>query len=96
MIGVYSYANGFDQSIDLVLMIHKDTILLKLAGRITQLRKEKQLSIHGLANAADIEYSLVQRVEKGKVDIQFTTLIAISRGLEVEVGEMLKDIQFQH
>jgi transcriptional regulator with XRE-family HTH domain len=75
-------------------MLNKEENLLKLATHITKLRKAKKLSIHGLANAADIEYSLLQRVEKGKVDIQFNTLVAIAQGLEMEFDEMTKGLRF--
>ena len=75
-------------------MTDKDPELLKLAARITELRKAKNLSIHGLADAADIEYSLLQRVEKGKVNIQFKTLVAISKGLDMHFDEMTNGLRF--
>lgn len=75
-------------------MIDKDTKLLKLASHITELRKAKNLTIHGLAQAAGIEYSLMQRVEKGKVNLQFTTLVKISKGLDMHFDEMINGLRF--
>jgi len=75
-------------------MKNKELILIKLAERITEVRKEKGLSIHGLANSADIEYSLVQRVEKGKVNLSFCTLVAIARGLNIDFDELTKGLKF--
>lgn len=75
-------------------MIDKDTKLLKLASHITEVRNTKNLSIHGLAQAAGIEYALMQRIEKGKVNLQFTTLVAISRGLDMHFDDMIKGLRF--
>lgn len=75
-------------------MTNKELILIKLAKRITEARKEKGMSIHGLASSADIEYSLVQRVEKGKVNLSFCTLVAISRGLNIDFDELMKGLKF--
>jgi transcriptional regulator with XRE-family HTH domain len=75
-------------------MINKASILLKLAAHITKLRKAKKMSIHGLAQSAGIEYALMQRIEKGKVNVQFTTLVKISRGLNMHFDEMMNGLQF--
>lgn len=75
-------------------MIDKDTILLKMASHITVMRNSKNLSIHGLAQAADIEYALMQRIEKGKVNLQFTTLVKISKGLDMHFDEMMNGLRF--
>jgi transcriptional regulator with XRE-family HTH domain len=75
-------------------MVDKRSCLLKLATRISELRKAKGLSIHGLANEAGMEYAQVQRILKGKVNIQFTTLIVISKGLDIEPDVLLKGLKF--
>jgi transcriptional regulator with XRE-family HTH domain len=75
-------------------MINKASILLKLAAHITKLRKAKKMSIHGLAQSAGIEYALMQRIEKGKVNLQFTTLVKISKGLDIHLDDMIDGLKY--
>jgi transcriptional regulator with XRE-family HTH domain len=70
-------------------MRSKEKILSRLAAHLTRLRKERGLSIRQLAAASELEYSQVQRIEKGKVNIAFTTLVALAQGLEMELAELL-------
>ena len=49
------------------------------------------LSIHQLAAAAGLEYSQIQRIEKGKVNFAFTTLVALAQGLDVDVHVLLAE-----
>jgi transcriptional regulator with XRE-family HTH domain len=70
-------------------MRSKEKILYRLAAHLTRLRKERGLSIRQLAAASELEYSQVQRIEKGKVNIAFTTLVALAQGLEMELAELL-------
>ena len=71
----------------------KDPILEAFGSHLTQLRKERKLSIHQLANACDMEYSHLQRIEKGKVNLVFTTLVAIAQGLNMSTGELLNQFK---
>lgn len=68
--------------------------ILEAFGRhLTQLRKERKLSIHQLANACDMEYSHLQRIEKGKVNLELTTIVAIAQGLNMPAKELLPEFQ---
>lgn len=62
---------------------------MRFAPLLTKLRQDKGLSIRQLAATSGLEYSLVQRIEKGKVNLTFTTLIALAQGLEVDPHELL-------
>lgn len=70
-------------------MTNKEKILTQFATHLTRLRKEKGLSIHQLAAVSGLEYSQIQRIEKGKVNFAFTTLVALAQGLEMDLDEML-------
>ncbi|MCA6450740.1 MAG: helix-turn-helix transcriptional regulator [Chitinophagaceae bacterium] len=70
-------------------MTNKEKILTQFATHLTRLRKEKGLSIHQLAAISGLEYSQIQRIEKGKVNFAFSTLVMLAQGLEMELDEML-------
>lgn len=67
----------------------KEGIKSAFAKRLTALRIEKDLSIRALANQAGLEFSQVQRIEKGKVNPALTTIIALANGLGVHPSELL-------
>lgn len=71
-------------------MNKKEEILASFAKNLTRLREEKGWSIRELANRANLEYSQVQRIEKGKVNFAYTTLLALAEGLELSPFELIK------
>ena len=64
---------------------------MRFASHLTRLRQEKGLSIRQLAATSGLEYSQVQRIEKGKVNLAFTTLVALAQGLELDLHELLEE-----
>ena len=70
-------------------MTQKDKILLKFAKHLTSLRLEQGISIRELASRSNLEYSQVQRIEKGKVNFAYTTLLALSEGLNISPSKLL-------
>ena len=72
-------------------MSNKEKNLTRFAVHLTKLRKEKGMSIRQLAAAAGLEYSQIQRIEKGKVNFAFTTLLALSQGLDMDVNTFLEE-----
>ncbi len=66
----------------------KDQIKIAFGAHLTTLRKERELSIHQLAHACDLEYSHVQRIEKGKVNVALTTLASLAQGLNISLEEL--------
>ncbi|MBI2284238.1 MAG: helix-turn-helix transcriptional regulator [Bacteroidetes bacterium] len=72
-------------------MTNKEKILIRFAAHFTRLRKEKGLSIRQLAAVSGLEYSQIQRIEKGKVNFAFSTLVALAQGLEMELDELLAE-----
>lgn len=72
-------------------MTNKEKILIRFATHLTRLRKEKGLSIRQLAAISGLEYSQIQRIEKGKVNFAFSTLVTLAQALEMELDEMLNE-----
>lgn len=68
----------------------KDFVKETFGKYLTQIRKERGLSIHQLANVCDMEYSHLQRIEKGKVDLALTTFVVILKGLELAPEQELQ------
>lgn len=71
--------------------MEKDQYKIAFGRHLTRLRKHKNLSIHQLAARCKLEYSHLQRIEKGRVNIALTTLIAVSTGLEISLKELFHD-----
>jgi transcriptional regulator with XRE-family HTH domain len=72
-------------------MINKEKILARFASHLTKTRQQKGLSIRQLAANSGLEYSQIQRIEKGKVNFAFTTLVALAQGLEVDLHDLLEE-----
>ena len=72
-------------------MTNKEKILARFALHLTRLRQEKGYSIRQLAAASGLEYSQIQRIEKGKVNFAFTTLTALAQGLDLELPALLEE-----
>jgi len=70
-------------------MTNKDKILSKFAKHLTSLREQQGISIRELASRSNLEYSQVQRIEKGKVNFAYTTLVALADGLNISPSELL-------
>jgi transcriptional regulator with XRE-family HTH domain len=64
--------------------------LKKLGANIKRLRQAKQLSLRQLSYACDIDNSKISKIEKGQVNITFTTILQLANALEVAPHELLK------
>ena len=73
-------------------MERKELIKANFGQHLQKLRSEKDLSIRSLATRSNLEYSQVQRVENGKVNVALTTIYALAEGLGIEPGELLTKV----
>ena len=53
------------------------------------LRTSKSFTLETLAYASDIEVSQVHRIEKGKINPTYTTLLALAAGLGITISELV-------
>lgn len=72
-------------------MNNKEVLLMNFANHLIKIRKKQKLSIRQLAASAGLEYSQLQRIEKGKVNFAFSTLEAICDGLNIPLNEFFMD-----
>ena len=70
-------------------MDSKEKIKKKFSENLTRLRESKGISIRELALRANLEYSQVQRIEKGKVNLSLTTITCLADGLDIHPKKLL-------
>ena len=75
----------------LVLMnnLRDKSTLEHFGARLKELRLKKGMTLEQLAFEADIELSQVHRVEKGKINPTLTTLMALAKGLDITLAELM-------
>ena len=60
-----------------------------LAENIRKHRTVKNLTMQVLANKADIEYSQISRIERGKINTTVSVIFAIANALEIKPCDLL-------
>ena len=65
-----------------------DKIHKAFGKKLKKLRKERNLSTRGFADTAEIASSQVWVLETGKGDPSLTTLLAISKALDVSLNDL--------
>jgi transcriptional regulator with XRE-family HTH domain len=74
----------------------KSKIQYLLGKRVRQLRLEKKMSLRGLSQKCDLDYSDIGKYEKGEVNIQLSTIYELAKGLEVHPKSLFDfDISFE-
>ncbi len=71
-------------------MTSTEKALAKFGANLRKLRESKGMSIHELAAAAGLEYSQVQKTEKGRVNIKLQTVFALAEGLNISPDVLFK------
>jgi transcriptional regulator with XRE-family HTH domain len=70
----------------------KEKVLKKFGKRLIALRKEKGLSTRELAAAAGLEYRQVLQIEAGRTNLLFTTMLALSKGLDIAPDKLFESL----
>ena len=68
--------------------IGKSTFLVLIGLRLRELRIDRKLSLRQLAMRCDVDYSDIGKIEKGNRNIQLTTILELSKGLEIHPKEL--------
>jgi len=63
--------------------------LKKLGANIKRLRESKNLSLRELSYECDIDNSKISKIEKGQINITFTTILQLANALEVKPSDLL-------
>jgi len=75
-------------------MDRKEKLLRKFGKRLTALKKEKGLTTRELAAAAGLEYRQVLHIEEGKTNLLFTTILSLSKGLEMTPDKLFETLDW--
>lgn len=68
---------------------------IQLGLRISELREAQGLSVRRLALIAGTGYSHLAKIEKGQVDVRYSLLCRIAAALDVKVGDLTEDSNFE-
>lgn len=64
-----------------------------LGEAIGQLRSEANLTLEELADKADMRFQLISELERGTTNPMLSTLVRISKGLDIELSELSKRLE---
>ena len=70
----------------------KDVALRKFGQRLAALRRQKRLSVRELAARSGLTGRQIEQIEAGKINLLFTTIVALARGLGVDPEELLETL----
>jgi transcriptional regulator with XRE-family HTH domain len=70
----------------------KEVIKKKFGATIQQLRKSKQLTLRQVASACRLDNSKIAKIEDGKFNVSLSTIIELSRGLNVAPSSLLNEL----
>ena len=73
-------------------MDRSEKALRKFGRRLTALRQQKEMTIRDLARRSGLDGRQIGRIEAGKVNILFSTILALARGLGITPEELLESL----
>jgi transcriptional regulator with XRE-family HTH domain len=73
-------------------MDRSEKALRQFGRRLTELREQKELTIRDLARRSGLDARQISRIEAGKVNLLFSTILALARGLGVSPEELLESL----
>jgi transcriptional regulator with XRE-family HTH domain len=73
-------------------MESNEDALRRFGARLSMLRQQKKMTIRDLSLASGLEPGQIERIEEGKVNFLFTTILALAKGLDTDPGELLETL----
>ncbi|HTR31343.1 MAG TPA: helix-turn-helix transcriptional regulator [Puia sp.] len=73
-------------------MERNEKSLRRFGQILTQLRKQKNYTTRDLALRSGMDARQLTRIEAGKVNIHFTTILALAKGLGITPEELLESL----
>ncbi|MDE1480420.1 helix-turn-helix transcriptional regulator [Xenorhabdus bovienii] len=69
-------------------------ILKSFGLRVKKIRTEKKISQEDLAELSGLHRTYISSLERGVRNPTLTTLISVSKGLNIEINELLQELDF--
>ena len=69
----------------------KEILKKKFGSTIQRLRKNKRLTLRQVAAACQLDNSKIAKIEDGKFNVSLSTIIELSRGLDVAPSSLLAE-----
>ncbi len=77
------------------MILKKDRDLLKEFGKnLKKLREAKVFTLIALSYECDIDYSDINKIEKGQKNVTLKTIVELAKGLDVSPKKLL-DFEFE-
>jgi transcriptional regulator with XRE-family HTH domain len=73
-------------------MDRNEKSLRRFGQLLAVMRKERNLNVSELASRSGLAPRQLKRIEAGAVNIHFTTILALARGLGITPEELLKSL----
>ncbi len=70
----------------------QEDIIIQISNRLRDLRKEKNITLQELADAAGVSKGMLSQVENNRTIPSLTVLLNLIRSLEVDFNDFFKDI----
>ena len=70
---------------------NQDAYLKKVGQTLRRKRKEKGLTMEGLAMEAEMEYRQLGRIERGEVNTSLISLLRLCEALNIEMKELFDE-----
>ncbi len=70
----------------------KEVVIKKVGSNIRKQRLSKGLSLNKLSIESGIDYSLLSRIEHGKINTSIYQFYKISKSLNTKMSEILEDV----
>ena len=64
--------------------------LQKFGQNLRKIRDSKNLSLREVSLNCNIDNSKISKIEQGRINITYTTLLELANGLKVDPSELLK------
>lgn len=68
--------------------LDKKDFQILFGKQLEKFRKAKKLSYRQLAQRCDLDYSDISKIEKGETNIQLSSVLQLSKGLNVHPSEL--------
>jgi len=73
-------------------MDRNEKALVKFGLHLAELRRQKDMTVQVLASKSQLDTRQINRIEAGQVNLLFSTILALSRGLGVPPEELLETL----